>query len=283
MRFLSQRTRLGLAVLALAACLPSTALAQGETGFTRGQGKTDVVLAWVLDRYDHFWVGDKKVKMAGVGTVERTSYVLYAAHGLTDDLDLVINAAWVEAESSGSGGFPDESDPQDFAAYAKWRVGAWRAGPGEFSFLLEPGIKVPMSDYQDNSVTAIGDGQVDFRGRVIGHWRADNGFFTSLETGYDVRDGAPHDEVPVNLTLGYTLADRLTLMPFYSRVDSLGGSNIGAPGGFPSNEEEYQRVGLGLYWRIDDRFGLTAGYRTTLDGKNTGDVEGYSFGLVLRF
>lgn len=262
------------------ALFPSAAHAQGETGFLRGEGRTDVVLAVTVDQYDEFWVGDDRVEAPPVGEVERTSGVLYVAHGLRDDLDLVLGAAWVQSESDGTAGFPDEEDLQDLLLAAKWRARAWELGGGELSLLAMPGIKLPMTDYEDNAVTAIGDGQVDLRGRVIAHYQTERGLFASLETGYDRRNGAPSDEIPIHVTLGGSIGD-VTVTPFYSHIESRGGTDIGG-GPFRSNEEEFDRAGVGLYWRVSDAFGLTGGWRTTLDGKNTGDVDGFSLGIVVR-
>jgi len=262
--------------------LSTAASAQGETGFLRGKGRADVVLGATLDRYDHFYVGDMRVENPAVGTVKRWSGVLYAAYGLRDDLDLIASAAWVRSQSNGTANSPTEEDLQDFLLAAKWRFAQWRLGRGAFSLLAEPGIKVPITDYENDAITAIGDGQIDLRGRVILHYVLDSGAFASLETGYDRRNGEPHDEVPINLTVGGNVGP-VTIAPFYSRIDSLGGTNIGDPGfDFPGLEEDLERVGVSLYWRVNDHFGVTGSWRTTIGGKNTGDVDGYSFGVVAR-
>jgi len=75
---------------------------------------------------------------------------------------------------------------------------------------------------------------------------------------------------------------RLTLTGSYSYVNSLHGYDVGQ-GPFPGLEEDYHRVGGGFYYRIHERFGLTGSAWTTLDGKNTGDVDGFSLGVVFRF
>lgn len=271
---------LTFALLGLTALAP-LASAQGDTGFLRGEGRSDVALSYSLDSYDEFWVGDTKVSDPGVGEVERTTYSLYAAYGMSPDIDLVLNAAYVEATSDGAAGFPDEDDLQDLVLGAKWRAWERGAGPGVVSLFLTPAVKLPMTDYEDNAVTAIGDGQVDLRFRGIAHYQI-GAFWGSLESGYDVRNGAPDDEVPVNLTLGGDVGP-VTLMPFYSMVASQGGidiSDVPALGGFPATEEEYERFGLRAYAKINEKFGLTAGYYSTSDGKNTGDVDAYTFGLV---
>ncbi len=256
--------------------------AQGETGFLRGEGKLDIAASYILDSYDEFWVGSHKVSDPAVGEVERQSYALYGAYGLSDDVDLILSGAYVEADSDGTGGFPEESDLQDLLAAAKWRICERMIGGGStFSFALLPGIKVPMTDYENNAVTAIGDGQVDLRARVVAQLDFANGSFAALETGYDRRNGSPDDEVPAHLTIGTTIAQRLTVSPFLSRVESLGGPDIGNPSGFPPVEEDYTRAGVSLFWRLNERWGLTGSWRTTLDGRNTGDADGFSIGVVL--
>jgi hypothetical protein len=261
--------------------LASLASAQGDTGFLRGEGRSDVALSYSLDWYDEFWVGDTKVSDANVGEVERATYSLYAAYGMSPDVDLVMNAAYVEASSDGAANFDDEEDLQDLVLGAKWRAWERGLGNGALSLFLTPAVKLPMTDYEDNAVTAIGDGQVDLRFRGIAHYQI-GAFWGSLESGYDVRNGAPDDEIPVNLTLGGDVGP-VTIMPFYSMVASQGGidiSDVPALGGFPATEEEYERYGVRAYAKINDKFGLTAGYLTTSDGKNTGDVDSYNVGIV---
>ncbi len=270
----------------LAACLVASApRGQGETGFLRGAGKTDVAVTYFLDTYDEFWVGGDRVSMPGVGEVDRMGYNLYAAYGLRDDLDLILSASYVEAESDGAAGAPDESDLQAAVLAAKWRVLRRQYDWGEVSFSLLPGVSLPLTDYENNAITAIGDGQIDWRGRIVGHIQTHGGTFASIETGYDHRIGKPKDEIPIHLTVGHTFANRFTLSPFLSVVESLGGTDIGPPGtnDFPTNEEDYVRTGLSAYYRLCEDVGITGSWRTTLDGRNTGDVEGFTLGLVFGF
>ncbi len=138
-----------------------------------------------------------------------------------------------------------------------------------------------MTHYEDNAVNAVGDGQVDLRLRGIIQYAFDSGVFLALETGYDVRFDAPDDEIPIHLSAGFS-SGPATLTGFYSHIESLGGDDIGE-GPFPGVEEEYDRIGANLDWRLQEDCGLSASVWTTVDGKNTGDVDGISIGAVLRF
>ena len=264
------------------AVLATGAQAQGDNGFLRGAGKTDLSLSYAMDQYDEFWVGDTKVADPGVGEITRESMNLFVAHGLRNDLDLFAAASWVDVENDGTADFNDETQLQDAVGGVKWRVGGeQRIGPGAFSFLLAPSVKIPMSHYESNSVTAIGDGQLDYRARGIAHYQLDSGFWLSVESGFDYRTEQPGNEIPLNITLGLPVTQYVTVMPFWSQVSSDGDIDIGQ-GDFPAVEEDSTRLGVSLYVRIDERLGFTAGWKTTRDGKNTGDVDGYSFGVVYR-
>lgn len=268
----------------LVACVAfaGDARAQGETGFLRGPGKTDIALSYVSETYDEFWVGSMRVEDPGVGEVTRESLSLWAAHGLAEDLDVVITASFVEAENDGTMPFDDERDLQDGSLGLKWRFHQSRLGPGAFSVLAAPSVKVPLSRYEDNAVTAIGDGQVDYRLRGILHYQLDCGVFASAEVGYDFRTEGTPDEVPIHLTAGVTLFDVLTVSPFYSVIDSRGNDDImQVP--FPEVAEDITRWGIGAYGRLTDSIGVTAGWKETIDGENTGDLTGWWLGLVYRF
>ena len=59
--------------------------AQGETGFTRGEGRADVVFSFGQDDYE-----EEPLFPGNELEVRRITYSTYAAVGLTDDIDLVL-------------------------------------------------------------------------------------------------------------------------------------------------------------------------------------------------
>jgi len=271
----------GFSVLALTAALaiPPRALAQGDSGFLRGQGNLDFSVAYGVDTYDRFWIGSESVEDAPFGRVSRHTVNAYAAYGLRDDMDLAFNASYVYVETDEV--FDSEKDLQDLFIQFKWRVYSKEFGSGAFNMLLAPALKAPMTSYEDNAVPALGDGQFDLRLRTVLQCHFHNGGFLALDTGYDVRDKEPANEWPFHLTGGFTFAGSFTLSGFYSYLDSLDGYDIGG-GPFPGVEEDYDRLGAGAYYRLSDSLGLTANVWTTPSGKNTGDVDGASLGVVYR-
>jgi len=252
---------------------------QGDSGFLRGKGALDLALSYSEDAYDSFWVGSTRMTDAPFGEVTRTTVNLYAAYGLSDEIDLVASLSHVSSDTEAV--FASESDLQDLSVQLKWRVFQKTLGPGRLGILLAPGAKVPVSDYEDNAVPAIGDGQADLRSRVIVQYVWNNGAFLALDTGYDIRFEDTPNELPIHLSTGTTFFGKLTLSGFLSDISSQGGYDIGE-GPFYGVEEEYTRYGVGLYYRFGDAFGVSASGWTTSAGLNTGDVDGFSLGLVWR-
>lgn len=275
-------TALPVAVLA---AMASRADAQGDNGFLRGQGHADVALTYSLDTYREFWAGTHRVEDPNVGRITRQSLNMWAAYGIDARTDVVVSAAYVEASSDGISvpGNDTEKALQDATVGFKYRLNEWQLGPGGLSLSFAPAVKIPMTHYENNALTAIGDGQIDYRFRGIVQYTMNNGMWLAVESGYDYRTEAPPNELPVNITAGVTVFDRFTIMPFYSLVRSYGSENIGDPGfTFPGVQEEFTRWGVSGYIRVDERWGISLGYKDTITGKNTGDVVGYWAGVVFK-
>jgi hypothetical protein len=273
---------LSLSVAAVASAgLSATAHAQGDNGFLRGEGKTDISFNYSYEKFSRFWVGDDKVHDPAIGKVYRESYNFWAAYGLRDDLDLVAQASIVRADTTGNPRMRDHSALQDGVFGAKWRVFDQRLGPGSFTIAATPAVKIPLSHYEANAVTALGDGQIDFRFRGVAQYQLDCGAYLAVETGYDVRMGGTPNQYPINVSLGATVFDRLTVTPFIEYMNSEGSDDIGQVD-FPDVEEDYYRWGIGTYLRLNEHIGVTAGYKATIDGKNTGDSWSYWAGIVFK-
>ena len=271
--------RLCAGALVLAGAAPAAAL--DLNGFLPAAGQGDLALSYTSESYDEFWVGDTKVSDPGVGEVETTSFTVWLQWGFTDDLALVANLPYVDADSDGLGGF-SESDLQDLAALLKYRFAELGGGSARHSFVGAVGGRVAASDYEDNLPVDVGDGTSDVLLRLVYQVEA-GAFYFSQQVGFDLRGGDAPDGFPLYTELGYTFA-RVTLNAYHLAYVADGGTDIGDPGfTFPSNQDETRRVGGKLYARVSNAVGLSALAFTTLDGRNSGDATGFSLGAVFRF
>jgi len=270
---------IGCLALALGSAAPGFAL--DLNGFQPAAGQGDIALSYTFESYDEFWFGEMKVPVPNGGEVETTSFTLWGQYGLTDDLALVVNLPYVDADSDNGFGL-SESDLQDLSALLRYRFVDVRGGTTRHSLVAAAGGRVPATSYVDNSPVDVGDGSSDVLFRLV--YQFENGpFYFSQQVGYDVRGGDSPDGYPLYTEIGYTVG-RVTATGYYLDYIADGGSDIGDPGfTFTGNKDETTRVGGKLYGRVNDRFGVSALFFTTLDGRNSGDASGWSVGGVARF
>jgi hypothetical protein len=267
-----------LAMLAMAVIgLGTPVRAMDINGFLPGQGHGDVAVSYTAEGYDEFWVGKTKVSDPGVGEVDIDSVSLWVQWGLTDDLAVVANLPYIDASSNGLGGFEDKGW-QDLSALLKYRFFA----SGPHSLVAAAGVRTAVQDYEPNLPVDLGDNTTDALFRLVYQFQTPS-FYFSQQVGYDLRGDDAPDDYPFYTELGFT-AGRITYGGYYSKLIADDGTDIGDPGfTFPSNQEEYSKAGLKVYGRVTERFGLSAAYFITLDGRNTGDSDGFSVGAVIGF
>lgn len=274
-------------VVAAAACaflLYSNATAQDiMDGFTRGAGNTDIAVTVMSESYDQMWMGNQEVALpAPLGTITTSSINIFAAHGITNDIDLLASLPRVSAAADGDGTGPsDQSGIQDGTVMLKWRP--WHAALGSAaSFDLATGIGItgPLTDYVADAPVAIGHRSTNVELRAVGLFRLESGPFASVTLGYSRRDGDVPDAALSGVSLGYT-ANKIFAEAWLMNQNGQAGTDIGE-GSFPSNRISYMRAGLKGAYSVTDWLALSVGGWTTLDGRNVGKATGFGGGLIFR-
>lgn len=269
------------AVLAAALLLPASTAAMNLNGFLPARGEGAVAISYTAESYDEFWVGETKVQEPALGEVETTSLSLWTRWGLTDRLALVANLPYVEVSTDGFAGFEDDG-LADLEALLLFRALERSSGAVRHRLVAGAGVRTPASDYEGNAPVSLGDDTTDVLLRLV-YQLERGGFYLSQQVGFDSRSDDAPDGFPLYTEVGYTVGS-ITFSGSYSRLFADGGTDIGEPGfTFPSNQEEYERVGAKLFGRFTDRIGGSLSAFTTLDGRNTGETTGASAGLVLSF
>jgi len=276
----SVRTAALALFLAAGAAVPAAALELN--GFLPGKGQGAVATSYTTESYDHFYRGERLVSTPGfLGEVETHSLSLWFTWGFTDDLAVVGNAAWVDAESDGTSGLAEESF-QDLEILLQYRFLDRSSGAARHQLLAAAGLRTPLADYPEDLPVDVGDGSTDALFRLVYHLEAGR-FYFSQQVGFDVRGEDPPNGFPLYTELGYTTGP-VTWTGFFNKLVADGGSDIGDPGfTFSGNQEEFERGGLKVYARLKGGFGISALAFTTFDGRNTGDIEGISLGASLNF
>lgn len=278
--------RSGVSVPALAAAvaaftLPAAAPALDLNGFLPAAGEGAAAFSYSAESYDEFWAGDTRTSAPPLGEVETTSLSLWFRWGFTDRLSIVANVPYVEVDTDGPAGLEDDGIG-DAEALALFRALETVSGAARHRLVAGAGVRTPVENYVADAPVSLGDGSTDLLLRLVYQLEV-GAFYLSQQVGYDSRGDDVPDTFPLFTEAGYTYG-RVTGSVSYSRLLADGGTDIGDPGfTFPSNEEEYSRLGAKVYARLARGVGASLSGFTTLDGKNTGDTTGVSAGLVLNF
>ena len=283
---------------ALTCAVGAVASAQGDSGFLTGEGRLFAALSYQRDVIDAYRIDGELVPLER--DLVREYFSVFAAYGLSEDLELSASLSYARAEAGAGLEAVEESGLGDLYLATRWRPLSRRLGPGSVSLILAPGVKLPVGTYDADSEAAIGSGQTDLLGRVVGQYWHDGGTYLAVETGYDVRLEDPPDEVPLNLTLGHAFESGLSLAAFYSRVDSRGvisqspapmvgampgsGSGSGTAQGSPPPPQtglsgDFEQWGSSGSVLLFDDVSLALGYRQVLDSRSAWSGEGFWLGL----
>lgn len=269
----------GLVTLAASA---GTAQAQGNA-FLPGGGSGVVAVSHTLESYDEFWRGDEKVHNPGVGRVETGTVSLWMQAGLTDDLAVVANLAYVDVRTDGTMGFQDQGLGDRMFLLRYRFVDVTTGGGWRHSLVAGAGARLLASGYDPNGPVALGDATQDGLGRLVYQAQLDRfwGTYLAIEGGIDFRDSEAPDNMSVRGELGATI-HRLSLAGALEGVWADGGSDIGDDGfRFPGLDEDLIKLGGNAFYRISPEFGMSVAAFTVLDGRNTGVSNGLSTSLVI--
>ena len=274
---------------ALLGCLAFCALtgvaasagAQDLDGFSPEPGHGDVAFSLNFDSYDRFWVGNQKVFEPALGTVDTFSASLWWRHGLSERFTIVATVPYVDVDGDGTANLSD-SGAQDLSAFLQYRAWSAELGSARHSIAFAAGFRTPVGSYEADLPISLGDDTTDALVRAI--WLVQLGrWYVSTQTGWDVRGDDAPDGLPLALTAGRSFG-RVTPSVTWYRYWADGGTDIGDPGfTFPSNKDEFERLGAKVYARLTSSFGISVGGFTTLDGRNSGDTDGYAAGIVWSY
>ncbi|GAB2527889.1 hypothetical protein [Spirosoma aerophilum] len=271
-------------------------------GFMRGQRKASLAVFGSQSTYDTYYVNKTETKNPNLGTVTTEALTVVGTYGLGYDLDLIVAAPYVRTQAS-AGYFPKQEGFQDVSATLRCEAYDYKFGRSRLSWQFAVGYAVPIQNYVNDALVAIGRGSKNLDARTILHFKA-RSFFLTGQFGY-IRNGQvtldhpvnyydpsqlnPNSGSKVNVPDVTEIIVRGGLVTKFCNLDVWGqqqtphneGTNIGPGIPFPTNAIGFTRVGATAYIRLLKQFGLTAGYATTLNGRNTGKSTQISGGLVI--
>ena len=271
-------------------------------GFMRGQRKASLAVIGSQATYDTYYINTTETKNPNLGTVTTQALTVKASYGLGYDLDLIVAVPYIRTEAS-AGYSPKQEGLQDVSAALRWEAYDYKFGKTRLHWLFAVGYSTPLQKYVNDALVAIGRGSSNLDGRTMLHFTAGPFFITgqygyirmgqvSLDhvvNTYDPNQLNPNSGTKVNVPDVTDLIIRtgIKTRPFYldgwvqKQTPHSRGTDIGPGVPFPTNAVGFTRAGATAYVRLFGKLGLTAGYSTTLSGRNIGKFSRIDGGLVV--
>ncbi|WP_298950028.1 hypothetical protein [uncultured Nonlabens sp.] len=278
----------------------STVFSQGLVdGFFNPKGDLSVTASYTRSTFDTFYVGKVKADpIPAHNEIEQDLYNLYAKYSITDNLTVIANVPYINAQGNGVAdpvnGTTEQSDFQDISLYGKYRAFSTKIGKTRLDGLGAVGVTLP-SGYEPNGILSLGSGAVTSNLHLGAHLQADSGLFATAVAGYSLRGNAD-DNIGVNGGNDLDVPDALLFMgkigysnalfyveawmDYQSSTDGRDISDADFGGRFPETEVDYTRIGVTAYVPVLPSLGLSAGYGTLVDGRNVGDSNYFNLGVT---
>ncbi len=293
----SQRSLLGVMLLL---CPFLTILAQVPVnGFYAKKKTLTVASSYSYKSYDQFYRGTtlSEGNPAGLGEISSSIVSLYGQYAILDWLSTTVTLPYINVESE-----TGELDPvqnvaqvegiQDLGLFLKARILEKKfENSSKITLGGASGVTFPVGDYQGAGVLSLGNQATAVNGSAIFQYTTPFKIFSEVQLGYSMRNSSDFDipnAVAYSAKIGYHneflyLHAKLDVQDSMSGID-IGSPEFGAAGGaaiLPETEVDYTNLSFDFYVPIyKNDIGVSAGYGTTLTGRNYNKESAISFGLV---
>lgn len=254
--------------------------------------------AYGQSSWDEYWENTLKRKNLNIGTNTTEMYMVMAAAGITDKLNLLVGLPYMQTKNS-AGNLLGQKGLQDLSATLKYKLFE-KDGLTLHGAL---GGSVPMSNYvPDFLPMSIGLHSTTGTIRLIGNYKHRSGLYLTLHGGYTGRSNIKVDrdayqandrvynthEVAIpntadgGINLGY-LKNGIQATVFVEKFDCIGGDAIrrnDMP--FPTNNMVSNNIGAFLKYQ-PSHLGINARIAYVTSGQNVGQALSFMGGILYQF
>lgn len=293
----SKQSLLGVLLLL---CPFLTVLAQiPANGFYPEKNTLTIAPSYAYKSYDQFYRGStlSDGNPAGLGEISSSIFSFYGQYAILDWLSTTITLPYISIESEDGVLDPvqevaEVDGLQDLGVFVKGRI-LEKSFKNNSRFTLGgvTGVTFPIGNYEGAGVLSLGNQATAINGAAIVQYALPINIFSEIQLGYSLRDS---DDFDIPNAMFYSAKIGFHNQFFYLHAkldiqDSMSGLDIGTPefaeaGGaaiLPETEVDYTNLSFDFYVPIyKNNIGLSAGYGTTLTGRNYSKESAISFGLV---
>ncbi len=260
-----------------------------------GKGQLCIGPMYSYTSWKNYWEGDLKRNNLNLGTVSTQAISLMGAYGVSDKLNVLFSAPYVQTKAS-AGTLKGMKGIQDINLFVKWMPIEKQIGKGTFSLYTIGGVSVPLTNYvADFLPLSIGLRSKTASARLMLDYEVNN-IFATVSGTYVARDNITIDrtsyytnhqinsnevEMPdasnINFRAGYR-SSKLIAEAVVNKWTTLGGFDItrnNMP--FPSNRMNATTAGVNVKYVVtnDHALSIVAGGNTTVAGRNAGQSTTY--------
>ena len=253
----------------------STSVVAQVDGFNKGKGNMDLVGSLSYGQGLAYYVAE------GTAPITRGSVALslFAARGITKDLDVQLNIPFISI--SGSSGL------QDGQLFIKWLPLRTSTASGTLSFGAAIGGSTPLSEYETEGIGAIGQQASSFIPMGVAQYMAGSGMFISLVGGHIAASSPTPDALIGTIRLGKASNDSYW-EAYVQGQEAFGGKDylgVGdqAPSTFKELGVSFIKVGGKYYKPAGERFGWVVESSYTLAGRNVDQTIMVAGSFIMHF
>ena len=254
------------------------ALAQAPVdGFMKGKRQGVLALSAGFEGANDYFTSPTTTTAIGRSAFSAS---VFTAYGLSNKINIQANIPFVSNDN--------KSGPQDGSIYIKAQpIGLKLGEKSQFSAIAAGGFSGPLSPYETESASSIGQQAVSFDGRVILQFYTNYKFFIQAQSGYTFRlDPVPHS-YPIFAKAGLTWP-KTYMDVWYEVQEAIGGKDYRGVGdkratSFRQLGVSYHRAGATFFYAYGAKTGISLGAYTVLQGRNAFKATGGSIGWIYQF
>ncbi len=293
----SKNSLLGIVVFL---CPFLSALAQiPVNGFYPEKNSFTLAPSYSYKSSDQFYRGStlSEGNPAGLGEISSSVVSIYGQYAILNWLSSTVTLPYISIESEDGALDPIQQvaqvdGVQDLGVFMKARMFEKKfKNSSQVTIGGATGVTLPLSDYQGAGVLSLGNQATTVNGSAIVQYTLPFKIFSEVQLGYSLRNSSDFD-IPNAMMYSAKIGYHNEFLYLHAKLDiqdSMSGFDIGTPafgaaGGaaiLPETEVDFTNLSFDFYVPIyKNNLGVSAGYGTTISGKNFNKESGLSFGLV---
>ena len=241
-------------------------------GFFKGKGNIDLGVGAGYESAKRYFAGTNEIGL------ERSGFnaSIFVGAGITDKLDVFASLPFVSIES--------QSGLQDGSIFLKYNIHEFKVNSGGMYLALAAGYCAPLSDYETEVSTAIGQQASTFDIRPLLHYQRTDGWFSTAQFAYLMKDEPVPSGVTASLKIGRAMSD-IYYDIWYVMQDSEEGRDYRgtpAPDSFRQLTVDFHKVGATVYRPFSEALGVYASAGYVLTGRNVPKAANVNLGVVIK-